>query len=408
MCNLKRFRWLALAVWFALLVTVGSAASAQAWRGSTAFDIEILREKKPAVDVEVVLVFLELDAKAGPAPARTNSRGVATLEGLASGRWRLEIRVDGKSPYSAVIQLAAGEKTLVVAGPVRDAAAPAMTVKLGKGRLSSSPAAQPSEPVSKPPLPTPPTSPPTAQPTPQPQPSVAPAPAPAPAPPPPVQVPVSPSLTPPPPAQPEPTAPPPAAQPPGTPTPVAPPPEPPASVARGNAGIVAQCPECKPGEQALAVVQVAGPAGSPTCEAEAAIQAAIKRLGATDAAGSLRGFTGALVDPATGLLPATVPPQAASDVLALLAPFLDPRGPCQLLAAVLPPSSKYSGYAYEASDRTGGGACVGGESCEIGQAAWTDHPTVKKTPEATFLYGVFRNLSPNLERRAKLVVYFRP
>lgn len=453
-------RWLVLGVACLVPSVVPLPASAQAWRGSTAFDIEVTRGKQPAVGVEVLLVFLDLEAKAGPAPVLTNARGVATVEGLAQGRWRLELRAEGKSSYSAVIQLTAGEKTLVVAGPVRDAAAAALTVKLGKARLSSAPTAPPPPPTapspkapsvpptpvpkpaeSKPaepkpaettpetprptlvPKPTPPPVAPQVEPKPVPRPGSPAVPPPAPPPvevAPPVAAPQKP--VPPPPVAPQPMAPPPVVtappaqapspNPTAPPAPQPPPPVPPAP--RGQAGLVAQCPECKPGEQALSVTQVAGPAASPAtagtttnCGAEAAIQEAIARLAAGEAAAALGSHLGSLVDPASGQLPPTLPSSVASDVLALFAPYLDPNGPCQLLAVVLPAGHRYSGYAYEASESGAAGACVGGEPCEIGQATWLGHPTTKKLGSATLIYGVFRNLSPSRERRAKLVVYFR-
>ncbi len=439
-------RWLVLGVACLVPSAAPYPALAQAWRGSTAFDVEVTRGKQPAAGVEVLLVFLDLEAKAGPAPVLTNTRGVATVEGLAQGRWRLELRADGKSPYSAVIQLTAGEKTLVVAGPVRDAAAAALTVKLGKARLSSSPAAttpppapspKPQAPVvppaPKPPEPKPPETKPAetkpaeakpAEPTQEtPRPTLVPKPTPPPEPPkaePPKTEPApAPRPMAPPPVAPPPLAPAPAPEAPA-PSPQPPPPTLPAPPAlRGQAGLVAQCPECKPGEQALAVTQVAGPATSPAtagtatagtaadCGAEAAIQEAITRLATGEAAAALGSFLGSLVDPASGQLPPTLPASVTNDVLTRLAPYLDPNGPCQLLAVVLPAGHRYSGYAYEASESGAAGVCVGAEPCEIAQATWLGHPTTKKLGSATLIYGVFRNLSPSRERRAKLVVYFR-
>jgi hypothetical protein len=78
-----------------------------------------------------------------------------------------------------------------------------------------------------------------------------------------------------------------------------------------------------------------------------------------------------------------------------------------VVAVVLPPAARYTGYLYEAADEWGGGGCAAGRECEIGACAWSGHPVVEQAPgRATLVYGVFRNASPDRERRARMTVYF--
>lgn len=168
------------------------------------------------------------------------------------------------------------------------------------------------------------------------------------------------------------------------------------------------CPDCKPGEAAVSVQLTAGAQASPgACNAEADIKRAIAALVAAADAG-FASYTGPLIDPASGQLTAAAGTAAREAVGPIFAPYLEPGGPCQVLAVVLAPGTRYAGYAYEASDATGGGACVGSEECEVGGARWAGHPVMEKTAQGTVLYGVFTNRSPDRARRAKLVVYFRP
>lgn len=402
------------------LIFPATRLSAQTWRGSTAFDVEVTgRGKGPVSGAEVRVIFLDADAPAGPAPVATRADGIATFEGLAEGKWRLEIVVDGKKPYSAVVQIVAGEKAFVVAGPVRDAAAPALNVKLGKVRVSATPVPAPApvprpSPVKAPevtkkpePAPPPPPPPRAPEPTKPPEPKVegpkveAPKQEPKPTPPPrPVETPKPPA----PPPAPTP-APVPATAPAPAPAPAPPPPAAPSPPAIRSA---AGCPDCKPGEVATGAEAVAAPgAGRGVCNADADAGRAIRLL-AELASPALASYAGPLVDPLSGRLVGQVGAAAEEKVLPLLTPYLAPGSPCQLLLVVLPANQRYSGYAYEASDAKGSGPCVGAEPCEIGDAAWSGHPVVERTEKGTFLYAIFSNRSAERERRAKLIVYFRP
>jgi hypothetical protein len=444
-----RWIWLAGLAW-----AVG--ASAQPWRGTASLEIEVTdRGKRPLAGAEIHLQFVDAEPKAGPPPVSTDSTGRAVVAGLAEGSWLLEVRYQGAKPYSAVLQVEAGRRAVVVAGPVRDAAAPPLNVKFlktegpaapeprrGRDRREAererpepapappSPRPQPAPPppVTPRPQPTPPAPAPVTPPTPAPAPVAPPAasspppapvtPRPQPAPPAPAPV-APPAASSPPPApvtprpQPAPPAPAPAtptAPPAATPAPpAAPPPVPAAPPRLAGAPIrgaqAGTCPECKQGEWAVSAQQAAGPAASGTCGGEGEVRAALVRL-AKEAAPSLAGHVGPLFDPTTGALTAAAGPQARASVEPILAPFLDPAAPCQLLAVVLPREARYKGYGYEASDADRGGSCVGGEECEIGACAWISHPIVERTESALFVFALFQNRSPDRERRARLTVYF--
>jgi len=179
----------------------------------------------------------------------------------------------------------------------------------------------------------------------------------------------------------------------------------PSAVGVRSAG-AGDCPECRAGEMAVTAVLSAGPAtGARECGAAEAVATAMERLAAT-AAATLTGYTGPLIDPGTGHLTAAAGLEVRGEVEPLLAPYLDPAAPCQVLAVVLPARARYMGYAYAATDASGGGACVGDEPCDIGLAAWAAHPVIRKGEGFTVLYGIFINRSPNRERRAALTAYF--
>ena len=205
-----------------LAATWAVAASAQPWRGTAAVEVEITdRGKRPLAGAEVHLQFVDAEPKAGPPPVITDSTGRALVSGLAQGNWLLEVRYQGTKPYSAVLQVEAGKRAVVAAGPVRDAAAPPVNVKFLKAEAAALPEPrrgrererrQPAPERREDPRPA---TPPAATPRPAPAPPAAPAPQP-----------VAPPTTAPPPAPPMPQpapAQPPAAAPPSSP---APPPEP--------------------------------------------------------------------------------------------------------------------------------------------------------------------------------------
>ncbi len=412
------------------LPALAPPALAQPWRGTAAVEVEITQKGKPVAGAEVVLVFLDADPRTGPAGISTDGGGQAVAGGLAEGRWRVEVRYGGKSPYSAVVQVTAGSRAEVVAGPVRDAAAPPLNVRFVKPR-GLVPRVAAAEPPSTPPAPVASPRPPAA-PAPQPKPSapVAETPAPTqPAPPRPTSPPAAPPELATPPASPpvaaapvpappsRPPAAPPAATQPASPaaTPLAAKPEaaapqPAASASAAGLRSAADgtCRECKPGELALSVQAAAAPAsGTAACNALEDAGRSFAELAAT-APGAAASHRGSPFDPRSGGLAEVYGAAAGERALPALAPYLRPDGPCQLLAIALPAGARYSGYAYEASDSTSSGACVADTECEIGKAHWSGHPVLDRTKLGTFVYAAFSNQSSERERRARLTVYFAP
>lgn len=129
----RPFPSLALTAAILLAVLSAAPAAAQAWRGSAAFRIEIEnRGGQPAVGVEAHLRYMELEPAAGPPAMIADATGMITFQGLAEGQWLLELYFEGTKPYAAILQVEAGKRPVMVAGPVRDAAAPPLDVKLIK------------------------------------------------------------------------------------------------------------------------------------------------------------------------------------------------------------------------------------------------------------------------------------
>lgn len=424
-------------IMLAASLLAASSLTAQSWRGSTALEIEIgERGKKTVLGAEVSALYVEIEPKSGPPAVVADASGRVRLSGLAEGRWLIEVRVGGAKAYSAVVRLVAGKKTEIVAGPVRDAAAPMLNVKLGKAEAGAiaapepqpaqrpkpipapspaaprpvpeqppapkpetrpvapapkAPAPQPSQPAapSRPTQPSLPTQPsPSTQPAPAPsvQPPVLPAPKPEPKPAPPATTPETPAPAPP--------SPPADAQPPSAPAPV-----------RLRSASDGSCPECKPGEWALTVqLSAATPsAGGPACAAATDMPKIVAKISET-AEPAFGSYAGPLIDPTSGELVIAAGERARAATRAMFAPYLRPDGPCQVLAATLPLGTRYRGYAYEVADGARSGACVGAEECEIGSARWLDHPTVLRTDFGTVIFAIFSNQAPR-ERRARLVIY---
>lgn len=164
------------------------------------------------------------------------------------------------------------------------------------------------------------------------------------------------------------------------------------------------CSDCKPGEAATSAVAAAGKGSGGGCPA-GVLSAADGALEALAAAMTQSPYTGPL---AIGGQVATLAPEAArAAAQAALAPQLGSDSPCQLLVVVLAPSVKFSGYRYEARQGSRGGDCLAGQDCPIGGARWPDHPAIRRTAKATFVYTVFENRS-DAERVAEMTVYFDP
>jgi outer membrane biosynthesis protein TonB len=370
-----------------VLTLVGAPLAAQPWRGTAALALELGQRERGAAALEVRLQFLDIEPKVGPEALVPSADGKLEVGGLAEGKWLLEVRAGGKSAYSAVIQVEAGKKATVVAGPVRDAAAPSVSVKLVKASGRATPPPQGQVPTTPPPAPR------TAPP-----PAAKPAPTPSPTPATPRDPPTTPAPTPTVPT------PPPAAAPAPSPTPT-----PPRPTSFAGAPIRSQkdgsCAECKAGEWAVSAQAAAGPQteASPPgkageCALAAAFRAQLQAAAGRFDAGFGR-YVGPFLDPVTG---AWVAATGVASPAALGAPGAS----CQLLALVLPKGARYKGYAYEASEVGRTGACIGDQPCEIGAARFLGHPETEKVGEATVIFGVFENTSAERERRAKLIVYF--
>jgi len=164
------------------------------------------------------------------------------------------------------------------------------------------------------------------------------------------------------------------------------------------------CSDCKPGEAATSVLTAAGKGTGSGCAAGflGVAQDALEELGG---ALSGDGYTGPLV--IDGRIVAVAPEPAQSAAQSALAPYIRPGAPCQLLAVVLSPAVKFTGYRYEARQGSRGGDCLAGQDCPIGGALWPDHPSIERTDQATFVYAVFENRT-DAERVAELTVYFDP
>jgi hypothetical protein len=107
--------------------------------------------------------------------------------------------------------------------------------------------------------------------------------------------------------------------------------------------------------------------------------------------------------PVTAGAPVRAGNPAAADKLAPYA-----SGACQAVAVVLPPGAQYTGYLYEAEDAQGAGDCQGGRECRIGRASWVGHPAVETAEGGpTLVWGVFRNNSPDRERRIRMTVFYQ-
>lgn len=380
-----------------LLVLVALPAAAQPWRGTAGLELSVSEKgRPPGQPVEISLQFLDAEPKAGPPPFTPGPAGEVAVGGLAEGKWLIEIKVGGKSAYSAVVAIAGGKRTTVVAGPVRDAAAPAITVKYGRSRAAA--------PVPAPALP---------EPKPEPARPATPAPSstpkPAPAPPatsretPPAPAPATPTPSPPPPG---PSSPPAAPTPAPTARPSSPPPSP--NPAPRPSFVTAPvrspkdgtCPECKPGEYGVTAQRAAGPSRGESCDLIASFKTGLEALAASPPPALAR-YVGPLADPVTGDWVAAAGPDAAARL---------PRSPagasCQLMAIVLPKGARYKGYSYEAGDAARNGACVGDQECEVGTARWAGHPEIQRLGDATVIFAVFHNQSSERERRAKLNLYF--
>jgi hypothetical protein len=457
----------------ALMLTLGMlsppVAEAQVWAGGSGIGLEVKgQDGKPLAGAEVTAAYVEIDPADGPPAITTDAQGQAVLINLAEGRWRIDVRAPDHSPYLVVVRLTPGKKPQITAGPIRDAVAPPLKVRLEKVEVPRTAGAIADErelskrdrakqkaeekrakqdrrgrDTPRQPLPPPPTrfeptttieapqpvTPPAPQPVPVPQPeppAETPAPVTPPAPvvppvaPPPepaVEAPTTPPPTPVAPPPPEPAVETPPVQPP-VPMPVPAPPEPPAPVppappattirAEVQAFTDPTCPGCKSGEWALTMEQTAatGRQRGACPDQGDALRDAFQAL-LDGAEGQLDSYTGPVVDPTSGHVVPIASEAARARVAELLGPGTDPEAGCQILAVILPRGARFSGYRYEARDSRTGRDCLAGEDCPVGACRWPDHPQVVKSANGTIVYSGFKNWSGQ-DRTALLIVYFQP
>jgi hypothetical protein len=132
------------------------------------------------------------------------------------------------------------------------------------------------------------------------------------------------------------------------------------------------CADCRPSEGAVSVEEIAAPAaaGAPAC-GDALRQALA---------------------------------QARSGSAMALAAGLPPS--CRLIEVRLPAGARYTGYRYEAGDGTGGGDCLAGRECPVGQSLWPADPALHRAADGTTITAGFVNNSASQARRAVFIVYF--
>jgi len=344
-----------------LLLLAAPAAEAQLWSGPAAVEVQVEDQKgAPVANAELKLQYKAVNPKEGPATLVTDSRGRATVSGLAEGPWHLEVSREGFMTYIAELNVRtkgrpALEEALVLAG---SGSLRTMRVRISKGRSAPTPpapvmaekapapapaprpqiTAPPETPAPRPQVTAPPETPRQAPPTP-------PAPASKPALPQPVQ-------------QPAPQPAPPAAR-------QTPPTIPPIHPVRMRSAKDRTCPDCQPGESALTTEKVLDPGEGGGCG---------------NVASALKG----------GVAPDGLP------------------AGCHVLRVELPAGAKYSGYRYEIQDGGEGFDCPAGRDCPNGTGRWPVDPVVVKNPEGTVVLAPFESGPSQRDRRAVLTVYFKP
>lgn len=454
-------RKIILGIAIVIALPLSTAWSTQAWEGPGAMGVKV---KGRGGRLEGAMVTLRYHGSGGPVEAQTNKKGEARLQGLALGEWEVEIHHHSHMTFVARVRLPRDGKAQVVfaAHQAAGASGPPMSVKFFKvkGRRASVPA-PPTQVAVVPKQPAAPQRPKsnsdpvrTAEPVyvapeseeeavaeiaePKPQaPEVAsvhekpqgeiekdePLPEPiekvAPVPPPTVAVT---SVE-------EPSAPPVEVA--STPAPEQAPVEEESQSATpesspAEAAVLADveekpmgaqyadnssssqwlresgtCPDCKPGESAVSVgrwVQLR--------RQNVACSNSIETLNplVREICGSSRlgEYVGPIIDPDSDRVF-----QALGEVAPSLAEALLGDEPCEVVAVVLPPGAKYTGYSYGARDSLDRGACISGNDCQIGAARWVGDPVVEKGAHRTVVYGYFENHSPEEARFAELTVYFK-
>ncbi len=193
--------------------------------------------------------------------------------------------------------------------------------------------------------------------------------------------------------QPTPTIPPPA---PG-PTAVLPPPGPLGPTLRAYRDRT--CVECRPGEWAISVEAIAGPASAPC---SAALEADGRELAAL-----LGGSVALELKEVAAPEPESLGQMGSGEATARAAELLrDDSRACRIVAAVIPKAGRFRGLRMEAADASGVGDCQADRPCPVGRARWLGQPRVSREPSANVIWGLFVNEAPDRARRARLTVDF--
>ena len=260
------------------LAALAVPAAAQPWKGVAALGIEVKAGRRdPLEGAQVLLRYAEIDPIDGPPPLTTDADGRVEVQGLASGRWRVDVSKEGYSSYLLVVALEPDGEARIVSGPVRDATGDRMRIELFEVTPTALPE-PPSRPPARPapperaPEPVEPSPAPPARPEPAPPTPVRPEPAPPPAEP--ESAPAEPESAPaepePAPAEPEPAPPAPAVPPEPAPVPeppaAAPEPEPEAPAAAPVAPAEEPGPEPEPEEVPPPPETAAAPEPEPPSE----------------------------------------------------------------------------------------------------------------------------------------------
>lgn len=159
------------------------------------------------------------------------------------------------------------------------------------------------------------------------------------------------------------------------------------------------CDECRPGEWAISVEAVAGPAGTPCA---GSLDDDGRELAAL-LGGSIALELKEVAAPASQAL-AQMPSGESTERAARL--LGDDSRACRIVAAVIPKAGRFRGLRMEAADGSGVGDCQADRPCPVGRARWIGQPRVSRESSSNVIWGLFVNEAPDRARRARLTVYF--
>ena len=159
------------------------------------------------------------------------------------------------------------------------------------------------------------------------------------------------------------------------------------------------CVECRPGEFAISVESVVGPASRPCDGPSEADGRELASLLGSSIALELNEVAAPAAQAVTQMASAE-PGARAAELLG------DDSSACRIVAAVIPKAGRFRGVRMEAADASGVGDCQADRPCPVGRARWIGQPRVAREPSANVIWGLFVNEAPDRARRARLTVYF--